>query len=483
MIDLTKLCRAIFLTLIASTLTYCTADTDLDTEDSEEELTEDQSSSTANVVAWMDTALDTYYLYNEEYKTLDLDYTLEYDEFLYYTLMGMSTNVLDKKYDKDYGIYNIYSFITREESATRASSSDQMSVGYGFVRVELVLYKDDYAYAVLGVYNDSPASELGIARGDVITHINGEHISSSNYYDFYYNLLLPNANDEISVTLGSNESYALTAQSHLVNPVLHSEILNPNIGYIVYSQFNANFDDELEEALDEFIAAGTTELILDLRINSGGYNSSARLLGSIITGSYGTDQIFSYYIFNDELTDNSSSTAKISGYTYDSSNRAFYEKYQTTQSKFTTLSAPRIYCLVSNYTASASEMVINSLRGTGFEVILIGETTNGKNVGMFLHEASYDGYDYDFYPITFESRNSQMEGGYEDGMEVDYEVNDFNGFSDFNSNDPLVAKALELITGESSNSPTRATSSLELTKLSEEMPQLDVVGTYIKVQE
>ena len=50
------------------------------------------------------------------------------------------------------------------------------------------------------------------------------------------------------------------------------------------------------------------------------------------------------------------------------------------------LNLPRVYCLVGNGTASASELVINSLEGIDLDVILIGEKTTGKNVGMEYEE-------------------------------------------------------------------------------------------------
>lgn len=80
----------------------------------------------------------------------------------------------------------------------------------------------------------------------------------------------------------------------------------------------------------------------------------------------------------------------------------------------------KVYCLVSGQTASASELVINSLRGIDIEVILIGEQTNGKNVGMEGTEFTTKAGTYEFFPITFQSYNAKDFGKYEKGFPPPY---------------------------------------------------------------
>ncbi|MFI3289357.1 MAG: S41 family peptidase [Rikenellaceae bacterium] len=457
----------IFAMLAATMFTSCTSDTDTDTD------VEDSDEITA--VEWIDQCLEGYYLYNEEYKSLERDLTLSYSAFLNNTLLSMTTNVLDKKYYETINLipyydYMIYSYVTCQAATkSRATTTDREDISYGVVSTELVRYNGELAIAILGVYKDSPASEAGLKRGTVITEIEGESISwNSFYYGIGYDLLYPSDGDQMTITTNTTEAQTISATTIETNPILHHEIIDSKIGYIVYSQFDYYFNSDLKEALEEFATAGVTDLIVDLRLNPGGYVASARLFGSIIGGNYCTDQVFSYYIMNEDLTTNSASTESLIGFTYDSSQRAFYSKFESTDVKLTTLS-PRIYCLVSEDTASASELLINSLRGIDFEVILIGSKTEGKNVGMINFNTTIDDYEYDLYPISFENRNAKMEGDYFEGMEVDYEVSDlldYKGFNDYGVDDPLVTKAMELITGiETSASTTRAESTLSLTKL------------------
>lgn len=130
------------------------------------------------------------------------------------------------------------------------------------------------------------------------------------------------------------------------------------------------------------------------------------------------------------------------------------------------LNLPRVYCLVGNGTASASELVINSLEGIDLDVILIGEKTTGKNVGMEYEEYTVRNNTYRVVPITFQSYNAKGFGEYEKGFEPDIlmdETNPYNEQGVFyihkdygNNEEPLYAKAIELITGTNPAPQTRS---------------------------
>jgi hypothetical protein len=91
------------------------------------------------------------------------------------------------------------------------------------------------------------------------------------------------------------------------------------------------------------------------------------------------------------------------------------------------LGLTKIYVLATGNTASASEMVINSLRGVDIEVVHIGETTNGKNVGMDLREKTIGDYRYELWPITFKVLNAKGFTDYADGFDPDHEIGEFSG--------------------------------------------------------
>jgi carboxyl-terminal processing protease len=98
--------------------------------------------------------------------------------------------------------------------------------------------------------------------------------------------------------------------------------------------------------------------------------------------------------------------------------------------------------IVSRATASASELVINSLKPV-MTVTLVGKTTYGKPIGFFPIKLENR---YDVYLSLFETRNSKNEGGYYSGMVPSIDGDTDLGNYDFgNPLDGYLAKALTVI--------------------------------------
>ena len=99
--------------------------------------------------------------------------------------------------------------------------------------------------------------------------------------------------------------------------------------------------------------------------------------------------------------------------------------------------ASRVYVLTGPRTCSASEQVINGLRGVGIEVVTIGSTTCGKPVG-FLPTARC-GTTYSV--VNFESVNARGEGRYFDGFAASCRVDEDFRQPLGSAGDPLIAAA------------------------------------------
>ncbi len=430
------------------------------TSDDGIEYKEGDNGEAEGVIEWMHEKLVETYLYNDEYEALSpKDYTLDYDDFLSYHLLQLTGNTYDKKtYPSEYGggTY-IFSYVEREEtgassSATRATTT---AVSYGFVALTAYKIDDNIVITVDGVYNSSPATEKSVGRGAVITKYNGTDITTSNYSTVLSNLYYPTSGTTVSLTLSGGSTVSLTAKSVFTNPVLMSTKYGAsnNIGYLNYASFDYNFDSQLKDAISDL--SGVEHLILDLRLNLGGYVSSANLLTAMISSNTDSKQVFQYYEFNEDIMSSKSS----SGYSWFSlpfdSSKGYY--YETLDVPTNTLGMTNktVYCLVSYNTASASEMVINALRGMGYTVVLIGETTRGKNVGMYgLNDYSDGNYKYTLWAINFINHNCECWGDYADGFDPDYEIDDhgsatsnFPDFSDFSKDEKLISTAISLIDG------------------------------------
>jgi hypothetical protein len=77
-----------------------------------------------------------------------------------------------------------------------------------------------------------------------------------------------------------------------------------------------------------------------------------------------------------------------------------------------TLNLQRVYMLTGGTTCSASESIINGLRGIGIEVIQVGSTTCGKPYGFYPH----DNCGTTYFTIQFKGVNDAGFGDYADGF-------------------------------------------------------------------
>lgn len=246
---------------------------------------------------------------------------------------------------------------------------------------------------ILGVYPNSPATEAGLKRGIFITSIDGTTLTPSNYYDYYYDMFYPSTAKTRTLKDYEGKSYTLNIKEALENPLIYFSVRtidNRKIGYIVYGGFDAAFDAELLAAIGILKSKGISDFVLDLRLNGGGHVITADMLCDCIGGSRCQNQVFAYYRYNaDRMAESRrAQTASETGNTYDTTQGLFkdlfsYPTYRNLNlSSGYTLGTSTLYCLVNSGTASASELVINALKGVDMPVVLIGQNTHGKNVGM-----------------------------------------------------------------------------------------------------
>lgn len=392
-----------------------------------------QTTEDMEINAKVDEYLREMYLWNDEYKTLNLDHNKGYEDFFYDALGSMTTNTLDKK--------------------TYVGS-------------------DGKTYYNLFSYIQLLPTEAGLKRGAMISLINGKKINNNNINNFYYDILSPDATINYTLTedvveggtITGQKEYTITSKATYNNPVIFSnvkeDIEGHRIGYLVYSGFEAGFDQELFNVFKDFKNKNVTDLILDLRYNGGGHTMSANLIATCIAGTASQGKVFSSLRYNDERMAKLNNKREDELFAYSS-----YPNLGTSLSAGS-LNLPRVYCLVGNGTASASELVINSLEGIDLDVILIGEKTTGKNVGMEYEEYTVRNNTYRVVPITFQSYNAKGFGEYEKGFEPDIlmdETNPYNEQGVFyihkdygNNEEPLYAKAIELITGTNPAPQTRS---------------------------
>jgi carboxyl-terminal processing protease len=250
----------------------------------------------------------------------------------------------------------------------------------------------------------SPAAAAGLVRGERVMSINGVDAASViNANDF--SALTANAvGDQLNLVvrnaLGVDRTVLLSAVVFALSPVQNGQfLLTPNgrsIGYVMVKDMidqGTTARADLAQAFDSFKTNNVQELVLDLRYNGGGLVSMARTLASYAAGSRGSGQLFARLLYNDKRS-------------------AYNEDFSfTNPAAWAGLS--KVYVLAGPRTCSASEQVVNGLRGVGVDVVAIGDTTCGKPVG-FLPQGDACGTTYSV--VNFEGVNARNEGRYFDGF-------------------------------------------------------------------
>jgi len=298
--------------------------------------------------------------------------------------------------------------------------------------------KTVYGLYIQAVNENSPAEEAGHKRGDLITKINGRTIGS-NYdaeIDFINDVIFGSQNIKIEGTHTDGTSFntTLTASYYATSPIYKDVILTADskkIGYLAYARFSspANSNAELDEVFSRFAAQGVTDLIIDLRYNGGGYVTTAEHLINLIAPSSLNGQVMYVEHFN-KLMQQDKATILQKQPLLDANGQLRYQNgklltyadvnysVSANTNNFTKAGSlngvKNVVFIVTSGTASASELVINSLKPY-LTVKIVGATSYGKPVGFAPIRIGQ----YDVYYSMFESKNKNGEGGYYSGMTPD----------------------------------------------------------------
>ena len=205
------------------------------------------------------------------------------------------------------------------------------------------------------------------------------------------------------------------------------------VGYIQFNDHSSGAQDELITDFRQLRDAGVQDIVLDLRFNSGGFLYISQSTASMITGPASTGKVFEQLRYNDKRdAETAASTLSFL------STVQFPETRYPAGTELPQLNLPRAYVLASGATCSASESIINSLRGIDVEVVQVGGTTCGKPYGF--HQKNNCGLA--FFPIEFKGNNAKGFGDYTTGLAPTCPVTDNPSAFAGSSNDPLLNAAL-----------------------------------------
>lgn len=307
--------------------------------------------------------------------------------------------------------------------------------------------------AIRQVIPNSVADEANLVRGQYIIQIDGTNITSENVnallspetYTLHFAVHNDNGTPETSddTFTANGTTVTLTKVFRTENPIHNTSIIDVNgekLGYLFYNGFNQNFNDELNSAFGYFKTNNIQHLVIDLRYNPGGSVNTSRLLGSMVTGQF-VGQVFSKLVYNNDLQEFNS-------------NFEFLDSFEG--STLNRLNLDKVYILTTQSSASASELLINSLKEY-ITVVQIGENTVGKTQASitiydsptFERENVNPNHLYAMQPLVANSINVNDEAVPGTGMAPDFilseNVYNLGSFGDVN--EPLLARAIADITG------------------------------------
>lgn len=293
-----------------------------------------------------------------------------------------------------------FSFVETKEETERTNQG--LESDFGFL---VKFYSSPTDLRVNYVYRGSPGGTKGVKRGWRILRLNGREINANNDADNQYlNEVFFGTATSADFTFqkpdGSTLTTNITKGIYPLHTVLYKNVYNAGsrkVGYFVYNQFSGlSSVQELIVTLNDFVAQGINEMIVDLRYNRGGFVSTQDTLANMLAPqSVGRGQKVMYtYVFNER-----------------------YKNWNETTYFYKTggINLNRIVFIVSPASASASELLINNLKPV-LNVKLVGEEkTFGKPVGFFPIPV----FNFNIYPVSFKTVNSLGAADYYDGFKVD----------------------------------------------------------------
>ena len=269
----------------------------------------------------------------------------------------------------------------------------------------------------------SPFADNNVARGAKILEIDGGdgvNGATQEDVDVINNALFPSEVGQthtfvIEDSAGAEpRTFTASAATVTSEPVLRSEVIDQGedkVGYVVFNTFGTSIAERsLFDAFTDLSAQGIDDLVLDLRYNGGGFLTIASELGYMVAGSNSVGRTFETLQFNSKFpTTNPVTGRRITPTPFISQAQDFSVSQGT---PLPTVDLNRIFILSTARTCSASEALINSLRGIDVEVILIGSTTCGKPYGFY----TTDNCGVSYSTIQFRGVNAKNFGDYADGF-------------------------------------------------------------------
>ncbi len=309
---------------------------------------------------------------------------------------------------------------------------DGESLGFGVSVAGLeVLGQPNQPLFVRGVDPGSPAALAGVQRGDQVLALNGRSAADVIAADDFAALTATQTGQTLDLRLQRGASVLnlrLSSAVFAITPVTGSQVFTSaqgrRVGYLAVKNMISQALTPIDQAFAQFRAQQVQDLVLDLRYNGGGLVSVGGQLASYVAGLNASGSVYTTLLYNDRRASIDNTT-----YRFDRPGNA--------------LGLSRVYVLTGPRTCSASEQLINGLRGVGVQVVTVGDTTCGKPVGSLPQNLC--GLTYSV--VNFEGVNARNEGRYWDGFDATCSVAENFQVTQGGPADPVLAAATQMASG------------------------------------
>lgn len=309
---------------------------------------------------------------------------------------------------------------------------------YGFHLSQPIEYFKDYDVYITYVDKNSPLAKAGVTRGWQLTDIAGTDVNTLIKNDRFYDEIGKSSNNfTFKDTKGNSVNLDLKQTTFQSNSVTYSKIFtaadydklskSAKVGYILYTTFNSNMQNEITSTLNQMKNQGITDLILDLRYNGGGDIGVCTEVASLLAPASADGKTFLTLAHN-------------------IANKSEDKTYSIKRTG-NSLNLDRLFIITGSGTASASESMINCL-SPYMDVQTVGGQTYGKPNGMYVflypQKAKGSNIKYAFLPISFYCKNSEGKADYDNGIIPKQKRYD-DLYHDFSAQEDLIGACLTYI--------------------------------------
>jgi hypothetical protein len=350
---------------------------------------------------------DRYYLWYSEIpstvRMADYTNTLDYFDALKTPLLTASGKAKDQFH---------FTYTTAEWDALNTAGEE---VGYGLTWSQHSATAPR-TWLLAAVEPGSPGATAGLRRGDMLLAVDGvdfvntstvEGVDKINAGLFpagagaTHTLRVQRGNDSIDVTMGA----AVVASASVKN-VKTIDTAGGKVGYLTFDTHNAVAEKQLIDAFTQLKAANVSDLVIDMRYNGGGLLYVASELAYMVAGPTSAGKTFEQLSYNDKTAPDAPIPFRSTAYGFDAPNPA------RAGQALPYLGLKHVTVLATAGTCSASEAVINGLRGIDVQVDVIGGQTCGKPYGF----TPVDNCGTTYFSIEFQGVNAKGFGDFADGF-------------------------------------------------------------------